>query len=118
MIARGLAALACAALLTVPAGAQQRRRPAQRPAPRIPTPKSVLGFEPGEDRKLAEWPLLVRYYQALAKASDRLQYRELGKTTLGAPFVTLVISSPQNLRRLNHFRSLNARLADPRTLRK
>jgi len=117
MIARVLAALACAALLTAPAGAQQRRRPAQRPAPRIPTPKSVLGFEPGEDRKLAEWPLLVRYYQALAKASDRLQYRELGKTTLGAPFVTLVISSPQNLRRLNRLRGLNARLADPRTPR-
>ena len=117
MIARGLAALACAALLTAPAAAQQRRRPAERPAPRIPTPKSVLGFEPGEDRKLAEWPLLVRYYQALAKASDRVQYRELGKTTLGAPFVALVISSRQNLRRLNHLRSLNARLADPRTLR-
>src|SRR2546428_4349993 len=83
----------------------------------IPTPKAVLGFEPGEDRKLADWPLLVRYYQALAKASDRVQYRELGKTTLGAPFVTLVISSPKNLRRLNYFRSLNARLADPRTLR-
>src|SRR2546425_1016270 len=117
VIARGLGALACAALLTAPAAAQQRRRPPERPAPRIPTPKAVLGFEPGEDRKLAEWPLLVRYYQALAKASDRVQYRELGKTTLGAPFVTLVISSPQNLRRLNHFRSLNARLADPRTLR-
>ena len=117
MSARGLAALACAALLTAPAAAQQRRRPAERPAPRIPTPKSVLGFEPGEDRKLAEWPLLVRYYQALAKASDRVRYRELGKTTLGAPFVALVISSPQNLRRLNHLRSLNARLADPRTLR-
>src|SRR3989441_792823 len=31
--------------------------------------------------------------------------------------VTLVISSPQTLRRLNRLRGLNARLADPRTLR-
>ena len=93
------------------------RRPARPPATAIPTPRSILGFEPGEDRKLAEWPVLVRYYQALARASDRVDYRELGKTTLGAPFVTLVISSPQNLRRLDHFRQINAGLADPRTLR-
>jgi hypothetical protein len=85
-------------------------------AARIPTPRSILGFEPGDDRKLVEWPVLVRYYQALAKASDRVRYRELGKTTLGAPFAALVISSPQNLRRLDYYRRLNAKLADPRTL--
>ena len=28
----------------------------------------MLGFEPGDDRKLADWALLLRYYQALAKA--------------------------------------------------
>src|SRR5439155_774686 len=70
-------------------GAQQRRRPAPRPPrsttalARIPTPKSVLGFEPGEDRRLPEWPALLRYYQVLARASDRGRYHALGKTTLG-----------------------------------
>jgi hypothetical protein len=59
----------------------------------------------------------VRYYQALARASDRVNYRELGKTTLGAPFVALVISSPQNLRRLDSYRQINAGLADPRSFR-
>ncbi|MBI1967969.1 MAG: hypothetical protein HYS40_08260 [Gemmatimonadetes bacterium] len=112
--------LALSLALATPLAAQQpaartRRPVAQRPAA-IPTPRSVLGFEPGEDRKLAEWPVLMRYYQALAAASDRVDFRELGKTTLGAPFVALVISSPQNLRRLDSYRRLNARLADPRTL--
>src|SRR5439155_15845245 len=98
------------------------RRPAPPPAlrttaQRIPTPRSVLGFEPGDERKLADWPTLVRYYQALAGASDRMRYRELGRSTLGAPFVALVISSPQNLRRLDYYRELNARLADPRGLK-
>src|SRR5207249_8868387 len=51
------------------------------------------------------------------KASDRVDYRELGKTTLGAPFIALVISSPQNLKRLDYYRQLNANLADPRTFR-
>jgi hypothetical protein len=126
---RALVALVAAGLVTAaPAlAAQQRHRPARPPAAgrrtapvaavRIPPPKSFLGFEPGEDRRLADWPALVRYYQALGRASDRVRYRELGKTTLGAPFVTLVISSPQNLKRLEHYRQLNARLADPRTVR-
>ena len=105
-----------------PRATQPARRPAAPPPPRpprvvIPTPRSVLGFDPGDDRKLAEWPVLVRYFQALARASDRVDFRELGKTTLGAPFVALVISSPQNLRQLDRFRRLNAGLADPRGLR-
>jgi len=77
----------------------------------------VLGFEPGEDKRLADWPTLVRYYRALAAASNRVRYHELGKTTLGAPFVALAISSPQNLKRLERYRELNARLADPRTIK-
>ena len=92
--------------------------PAQASArPIIPTPRSILGFDPGDDRKLVEWPVLVRYFDALARASDRVDIKELGKTTLGAPFIALAISSPQNLRRLDYYRQLNAGLADPRTLR-
>jgi zinc carboxypeptidase len=121
-----LLAVAAAAVLAGPALGQARpRRPAPPPAaPRrpptpavIPTPRSVLGFEPGEDRKLVEWPVLVRYFEALAKASDRVEYKELGKTTLGAPFIALAISSPQNLRRLDYLRQVNAGLADPRVFR-
>ena len=66
----------------------------------IPAPEEVLGFVPGADSRLVEWPVLVDYYRELANASDRVQYRELGKTTLGAPFVALVISSADNMQRL------------------
>lgn len=82
----------------------------------VPAPESVLGFVPGTDRKLVEWPVLVDYYQQLARASDRVQYRELGKTTLGAPFVALVITSAENMARLEAIRVDNARLADPRRI--
>src|SRR5216110_317757 len=123
---RAPVALLAVGLLAAPLSlaAQQRRDTRQTPAPRprrapasvarVPTPKSVLGFEPGDDRKLADWPTLVRYYQALASASDRMRYRELGHSTLGAPMIALVISSPQNLRALDRYRELNAKLADPR----
>ncbi len=103
-------------LLVWPLLAQRpsNRRPAP---PAIPTPRSILGFEPGDDRKLVEWPVLLRYFEALAKASNRVEYRELGKTTLGAPFVALAISSAANLRRLDYYRQVNAGLADPRVFR-
>jgi hypothetical protein len=122
---RGLVGLLVAGLVAGPAAAQQVRRPAPAPArqhtaasgARLPTPRALLGFEPGDDRKLGDWPTLLRYYQALAKASDRVRLRTLGKSTLGAPLVALVISSPQNLKRLDHYRELNARLADPRAAR-
>src|SRR5260221_5297533 len=120
MLRQGVVVGLVATLLAGPGIAQQRRsrRPPPPPAAAvIPTPRSVLGFEPGHDRKLVEWRVLVRYFEALAKASDRVDYRELGKTTLGAPFIALVISSPQNLRRLDYYRQLNANLADPRTFR-
>src|SRR5437016_2848988 len=116
-----LFAVAITAAPAPPAAAQQprrtpppRRRPPSVTAPRIPTPRSVLGFEPGDDRKLADWPTLLRYYQALAAVSDRMRYRELGHSTLGVPLIALVISSPQNLRSLDRYRELNAKLADPR----
>ena len=127
MLRHGVLLALAGALLAGPVPAQQRRtrRPSaaappassRRANPAIPTPRSILGFEPGDDRKLVEWPVLVRYYEALARASDRVDYRELGKTTLGAPFIALVISSPQNLRRLDSYRRLNAELADPRSFR-
>src|SRR2546430_9851386 len=124
-----LLALTLATLVAAPLQAQRPRRSPRRTKPPptvavhrnvrpvIPTPRSMLGFEPGDDRKLVEWPVLVRYYEALARASDRVDYRELGKTTLGAPLIALVISSPQNLRRLDSYRQLNAELADPRSFR-
>src|SRR5437879_12982820 len=112
-----LFAVAIAAVPAPPAAVQQPRRtppPRRRPPPvtarGIPTPRSVLGFEPGDDRKLADWPTLLRYYQALAAASDRVRYRELGHSTLAAPLLALVVSSPQNLRALDRYRALNAKL--------
>ena len=82
----------------------------------VPTPESVLGFVPGADRKLVEWPVLLDYYRTLAEASPRVSYWELGRTTNGAPFVALIISSEANMARLDEIREANAKLADPRLL--
>src|SRR5215212_6555766 len=31
----------------------------------VPSPRDVLGFAPGEDRKLADWPQIVDYFKRL-----------------------------------------------------
>ena len=82
----------------------------------IPAPKDVLGFTPGDDRKLASWASIVDYFKKLDAASDRVQFQEIGKTTMGAPFVYATISSPANLKTIAKYRTINDKLADPRKL--
>ncbi|HEX6183752.1 MAG TPA: M14 family zinc carboxypeptidase [Pyrinomonadaceae bacterium] len=96
-------------------GAPHARQPRHSPAD-VPAPEDVLGFRPGDDRKLASWAQTVEYFRRLDAASPRVRFEELGKTTLGAPFVLATISSPENLARLEEFREIQQQLADPRTL--
>jgi len=83
---------------------------------RIPAPRDVLGFVPGDDRKLASWDKVLEYFNALAKASDRVRFETLGQSTMGKPFVMATISAPENLARLDEFRKIQELLADPRQL--
>lgn len=85
---------------------------AQRPA--IPTPGSVLGFEPGTDRKLPTWRQVSDYFTALDRASPRVSVRTLGKTTLGRPFLVAFIADSATLRNLERYRTIQRKLADPR----
>lgn len=94
---------------SVPGRAEQA---AQQQALR--TPEQFFGFEMGADRKLANWERLHEYYQLLAKSSNKAKLVELGKTSEGRPYIALFISSPANLARLEEYREMNAKLADPR----
>ncbi|HEX8772035.1 MAG TPA: M14 family zinc carboxypeptidase [Pyrinomonadaceae bacterium] len=82
----------------------------------VPAPEDVLGFRPGDDRKLASWASVVEYFRRLDAASDRVRFEELGRTTLDAPFVLATISAPETLARLDEYRKIQEQLADPRTL--
>jgi Zinc carboxypeptidase len=90
--------------------------PPNAPQSAIPAPADVLGFTPGDDRKLASWDQVVQYFKRLDEASDRIVFEELGKSTMGKPFVMATISSPANLARLEEFKKIQEQLADPRQL--
>jgi hypothetical protein len=108
--------------LAAEAAAQRpRRRAPSPPAERsqalqrgVPTPRSVLGFTPGDDRKVADWTQIRDYFARLDRSSDRVLVEQIGETTLGKPLIVAIISAPENIRELPKYRNIQRRLADPR----
>ena len=82
----------------------------------VPMPSDVLGFAPGEDRKLASWSQVLDYFERLDRASDRVIFETLGQTSMGKPFVMATISAPENLAKLDEYQQIQKQLADPREL--
>ena len=83
---------------------------------KIPSPEEFYGFRMGTDRKLARWDKIIEYFQLLDKNSDKIQVKELGKSTDGNPFLVAIISSPENLANQDKLKEISAKLADPRGL--
>ncbi|HVB36981.1 MAG TPA: M14 metallopeptidase family protein, partial [Vicinamibacterales bacterium] len=114
---RALLATACllaGGLLTfsfsVQAASPAAGRAAQPAAGALQTPEQFFGFRIGSDNKLARWDKMVEYYKLVAGASDRVNFRDLGPSTNGNPFVALEISSPDTLKNLDHFKEMERRL--------
>jgi hypothetical protein len=82
----------------------------------IPVPASVLGFEPGADFRLATYEESIAYFERLDAASDRLTLMDVGVTSEGRVWKLALISSPENLARLEELRATSLRLAHPADL--
>jgi len=88
---------------------------AQRSAPEsIPSPKSVLGFTPGDDRTIAGWSQITDYFERLDRASDRVLVQTLGQSTLKRPMIVAFISARDNILALPKYKEIQQQLADPR----
>jgi hypothetical protein len=82
----------------------------------IPTPRSVLGFDPGDDRKLADWSQIVDYFKRLDSSSERVSVHQAGLSTQRRPFIYALISSRENITNLSRIRENQRKLADPRLI--
>jgi hypothetical protein len=76
----------------------------------LQTPEQFLGFKVGADNKLVRWDKIVDYMKLAAANSDRVRFRELGKTSDNNPFIALEISSPDTLKNLNRYKALERKL--------
>jgi Zinc carboxypeptidase len=107
-------AVFCLIFAAVLAGASVSARPLSA---EVPSPRSVLGFTPGDDRTIADWRQLTDYFARLDAASDRVLVQTIGETTLRRPMIVALISAPENIRDLEKYKAIQRRLADPRTVR-
>ena len=82
----------------------------------IPSPESVLGFQVGDDFKLATYDESLNYFQQLDAASDRITMVHIGRTSEGRDWYFALISSPQNLVEVERYRTIGQRLAHPADL--
>lgn len=108
-----------AALLSLAASApqtlaQKAGRSSQFAA--IPSPKSVLGFTPGDDRTIADWNQITDYFGRLDKTSDRVLVQTVGRSTLKRPLIVAFISARENILALGKYKDIQRQLADPRKI--
>lgn len=83
----------------------------------VPEPASVFGFRPGADSSLFTYDQSIEYFRKLAAAQpERVKLLEVGKTSFGHPWTAVLISSPENLAKLDRYREINQRLAHPEGL--
>jgi len=109
-----LAILVLSTVLIFSSPAPAQRRVSQATPSSVPSPRSVFGFNPGDDRTIADWKQITDYLSRLDKASDRVQVETIGTSTLGRTMIAAFISAPENIRNLDKYKAIQARLADPR----
>src|SRR5689334_5550841 len=109
----GLAMVLCLAAFSAQSLAQ-RTAARVSPSAAIPSPKSVLGFTPGDDRTIADWSQITDYFTRLDRASDRVSVETLGQSTLKRPLIVAFISARENILALEKYKDIQQQLADPR----
>jgi len=77
----------------------------------LPDPETFFGHKPGADFRLIRWGKIFEYFNLLAQESERVIVEELGETTMGNPFILAVISTPENLARVDRYKEIARKLA-------
>jgi len=79
----------------------------------IPTFQEVLGYKPGE--RITWHADAVRYFEALAKAApERISVAQYAKSWEDRELIYAVVSSAENMARIDEIKAGMQRLADPR----
>jgi len=84
---------------------------------RVPSPDKVIGYPVGTPDKLTYTRDINRYMRELEKTSPRVKTFTIGQSDEGRDVLAVLISDEATIARLNQIREVNARLADPRTIR-
>ena len=80
-------------------------------AQQVPPPEKVLGFKVGTDYHLASYQQAIEYFRALEQASPMIKIFEIGKSSMGKPMIYAVITSAENMAKLDRFKEISRKLA-------
>jgi hypothetical protein len=83
---------------------------------RVPTPLQTLGHVPGEIGWLPYSADAARYFRAVDAASDRVQVVSVGRSEEGREMVMAIVADEATMARLDDYKAILRRLADPRGL--
>ncbi|MDQ2762856.1 MAG: hypothetical protein M3Y22_05035, partial [Pseudomonadota bacterium] len=82
----------------------------------VPSPLKVLGYVPGTLGRLSRTADLNRYFRALAAASPRVKIFSAGTSDEGREMIVAAIADEATIAKLDDYRAMMSRLADPRGL--
>src|SRR5216110_707894 len=80
-------------------------------AQQVTSPKEFFGHNIGDDYWLPTYDQYEAYLKVLARESNRAKLVNIGKTAEGRTQYLLIISAPENIKNLDRYRSMSARLA-------
>ncbi len=80
-------------------------------AQEVTNPKDVIGFNIGDDYTLITYTQLTKYWKMLDKESPRMKLVEIGRTAEDRPQWMAIITSPENHKKLAHYKDISTRLA-------
>lgn len=81
-------------------------------AQKIPMPKEHFGFNIGDNYQLATFTQTEAYFKKIAAASDRAKYTVIGKTEEGRDQFMMIVSSPENLKKLDEYKLISQKLGN------
>ena len=83
----------------------------------VPSPEKILGYAVGTPNKLTHVADLNKYYRALAAATPRVRiFTSKEKSEEGREQILVVVSDEANLAKLDRYKEITAKLADPRSI--
>ncbi|WP_443937211.1 M14 family metallopeptidase [Pedobacter sp. MW01-1-1] len=77
----------------------------------VPSPKSHFGFAIGDNYQLANYTQTEAYFKKIAQNSDRAKLVDIGKTEEGRTQYMMIVSSPENLKKLDRYKEISQKLA-------
>jgi hypothetical protein len=86
-------------------------------SPSVPSPEKVLGYPIGTPNKLTYTKDQYRYYRELEKASPRVKtFVAPEKSEQGREQLLIAVGDEATIAKLNRYKEITAKLADPRTI--